>query len=178
MKPSTRRVVGLVSAWMAVLAIVVSGQQPPAPATPAPAGKSPQQLAFERIQRGERVMNLSCSDAACHTIRPIQTAAMDEAGWTKTIAAMVEKGAKVAPDDVPILTEYLVRYHGPLPDGDGKAIMLNICTLCHDLQRVRSHRSSIEGWKELLDAMIFEGAPLSDDAIPVLLTYLARNFHE
>jgi len=43
---------------------------------------------------------------------------------------------------------------------------------------VRSHRSSIEGWKELLDAMIFEGAPLSDDAIPVLLTYLARNFHE
>ena len=24
--------------------------------------------------------------------------------------------------------------------------------------------------------MIFEGAPLPDDAIPVLLTYLARNF--
>jgi cytochrome c5 len=163
---------------MAALAIVVSGQQPAAPASPAPAEKSPQQLAFERFQRAERVMNLSCSDAACHTIRPIQTAAMDEAGWMKTIAAMVEKGAKIAPDDLPILTEYLVRYHGPLPDGDGKAIMLNICTLCHDLQRVRSHRSTVEGWKELIDAMIFEGAPLPDDAIPVLLTYLARNFHE
>ena len=148
MKPSTRRVVGLVSAWVAVLAIGVGGQQPPAPATPVPGAKSPQQLAFERIQRGERVMNLSCSDAACHTIRPIQTSAMDAAGWTKTIAAMVEKGAKVAPDDVPILTEYLVRYHGPLPEGDGKAIMLNICTLCHDLQRVRSHRSTVEGWHE------------------------------
>jgi hypothetical protein len=170
--------VGLVSAWVAVLAIGVVGQQPAVPATPAPAEKSPQQLAFERFQRAERVMNLSCSDAACHTIRPIQTAAMDAAGWTKTIAAMIEKGAKVAPDDLPILVEYLVRYHGPLPEGEGRAIMLNICTLCHDLQRVRSHRSSIEGWKELLDAMIFEGAPLSDDAIPVLLTYLARNFHE
>jgi hypothetical protein len=155
---------------MAVLVIVVSGQQPSAP---APTEKSPQQIAFERFQRAERVMNSSCSDAACHTIRPIQTSALDEAGWSKTIAAMIEKGAKVAPDDIPILTEYLARYHGPLPDGDGKAIMLNICTLCHDLQRVRSHRSS-----KLIDAMIFEGAPLPDDAIPVLLTYLARNFHE
>ena len=178
MKPSTRRVVGLVSAWVAVLALVVSGQQPPAPVAPDATGKSPQQLAFERFQRGERVMNLSCSDAACHTIRPIQTAAMDEAGWTKTIADMVAKGAKVAPDDLPILIEYLTRYHGPLPDGEGKEIVLNICTLCHDLQRVRSHRSSIEGWKELIDAMIFEGAPLPDDAIPALLTYFARNFQE
>ena len=136
MKPSTRRVVAVVSAWVAVMAIVVSGQQPAAPAGAAPTEKSPQQIAFERFQRAERVMNLSCSDAACHTIRPIQTAALDEAGWTKTIAAMVEKGAKIAADDLPILTEYLVRYHGPLPDGDGKAIVLNICTLCHDLQRV------------------------------------------
>ena len=96
MKPSTRRVVGLVSAWVAVMAIVVSGQQPAAPAGAAPTEKSPQQIAFERFQRAERVMNLSCSDAACHTIRPIQTAALDEAGWTKTIAAMVEKGAKIA----------------------------------------------------------------------------------
>jgi hypothetical protein len=170
----------LVSAWVGALAVVISAQQQPAkpPASAPPAEKSPQQLIFERFQRAERVMNASCSDAACHTVRAIQTAAMDQAGWTRTIAAMIDKGAKLAPDDLPILTEYLVRYHGPLPEGEGRAILLNICTLCHDLQRVRSHRASVEGWKELIDAMIFEGAPLPDDQIPVLLTYLARNFHE
>ena len=56
------------------------------------------------------------------------------------------------------------------------AILLNTCTICHDLQRVRTRRATPEGWKELLEEMIFEGAPLSDDNIPILLTYLARNF--
>jgi hypothetical protein len=164
---------------VAVMAVVVSAQQP-AGTTPAPAPgqKTPAEIMFERFQRAERVMNLSCSVSGCHTIRPIQTAALDEAGWDKTIAAMVEKGAKISPEDSEILRDYLVRYHGPLPDGDGKAIMLNICTMCHDLQRVRTRRATIEGWKELLDNMIFEGAPLPDEDIPTLLTYLARNFHE
>ena len=177
--PSTRRVVGVVSVWLAAVVVAVSAQQPATP--PAPGGqgeKSPQQIVFERFQRAERVMNASCSAAGCHTLRPIQTAAKDDEGWTATIAAMAEKGAKVAPDDLPILTEYLVRYHGPLPEGEGRSILLNICTLCHDLQRVRTRRATIEGWKDLLDQMIFEGAPLADDQIPILLTYLARNFHQ
>jgi len=179
MKPSTRRVVGLVSAWLPVIIFVavVSAQQPAAPAAPA-GQKTAQEIAFERFQRAERVMNLSCSVSGCHTIRPIQTAAKDEAGWTQTIAMMVEKGAKITPEDTDVLKDYLVRYHGPLPEGDGRAVLLNICTMCHDLQRVRTRRATIEGWKELLDEMIFEGAPLPDDQIPVLLTYLARNFHE
>lgn len=178
MKPSTRRVVGLVSAWVAVMAVVVSAQQPPAAPAAPQREKTPQEIVFERFQRAERVMNLSCSVSGCHTIRPIQTAAMDQDGWTKTIATMVEKGAKITPEDTEVLTDYLVRYHGPLPDGDGKAILLNICTMCHDLQRVRTRRATVEGWKELLDEMIFEGAPLADDQIPVLLTYLSRNFHQ
>jgi hypothetical protein len=169
--------VGAVSAWAAVLAVVLSAQQPPAPAAPPPGEKSPQQIAFERFQRAEKLMNSSCSAANCHTIRPIQTAAMDEEGWTKTVDAMIAKGAKIEGDeDKGILIEYLVRYHGPLPEGEGKAILLNTCTICHDLQRVRTRRATPEGWKELLEEMIFEGAPLSDDNIPILLVYLARNF--
>ena len=174
MRPSTRRVLGLVSVWVAVVAVVVSAQQPPA----APAGdKSAQQIRFERFQRAERVMNGSCSATGCHTIRPIQTAAKDQEGWTKTVEAMIEKGAKLErPEDKDILIEYLVQQHGPLPEGEGREILLTTCTICHDLQRVRTRRSTPEGWKELLEEMIFEGAPLSDDNIPILLVYLARNF--
>jgi cytochrome c5 len=175
LKPSTRRVMGLLSAWAAAMTIVVSGQQPAGTPAATPQ-KSEQQLLFERYQRGERVMNASCSAVGCHTIRPIQTAAMDEAGWSQTISTMLEKGAKVDPDDVPVLTDYLVRFHGPLPEGEGRAIVLNICTMCHDLQRVRTHGGSVEDWFELLNAMIGEGAPLTDDQIPIILKYLATNF--
>jgi hypothetical protein len=175
MKPSTRRVLGLVSAWVAVVALVVSAQQP---SGGAPQGdKSPQQIAFERFQRAERVMNSSCSVSGCHTVRRIQTSAMDQEGWTKTVDAMIEKGAKFEfPEDKNILIEYLVQQHGPLPQGEGREILLNTCTICHDLQRVRTRRATPEGWKELLEEMIFEGAPLSDENIPILLVYLARNF--
>jgi len=165
----------VVSAWTVVVAVVVSAQQP---SGAAPQGdKSPQQIAFERFQRAERVMNMSCSVTGCHTVRPIQTAAKDQQGWTKTIDEMIEKGAKLEmPEDKDILTEYLVQQHGPLPEGEGRTILLNTCTICHDLQRVRTRRATPEGWKELLEEMIFEGAPLSDENIPILLTYLARNF--
>jgi len=175
MKPSTRRVLGLVSAWVAVVAAIVSAQQP---SGPAPQGaKSPQQIAFERFQRAERVMNGSCSVSGCHTVRRIQTSAMDKEGWTKTVDAMIEKGAKLElPEDKDILIEYLAQQHGPLPPGEGREILLNTCTICHDLQRVRTRRATPEGWKELLEEMIFEGAPLSDENIPILLVYLARNF--
>jgi mono/diheme cytochrome c family protein len=159
------------------MAIVVNAQPPgAAPAAAAQDEKAEQQQLFERLQRGERLMNATCSAVGCHTIRPIQTAAMDEAGWSKTIASMIEKGAKLEQADVPILTEYLVRFHGPLPEGEGRAIVLNICTMCHDLQRVRTHGGSVEDWFDLINAMIGEGAPLTDEQIPIVLKYLATNF--
>lgn len=174
MTVSTRRVLGVLSVWCAVTAIAVAAQQP---AAAPPAGqKSEQELRFERLQRGSRVMNASCGVSTCHTVRAIQTSAKDEAAWKQTVQAMIDKGAKVAPEDVPFLTEYLTRFHAPLPEGEGKAIVLNICTICHDLERVRTHGGTVEDWFDLINAMIGEGAPLTDEQIPVVLKYLATNF--
>ena len=78
----------------------------------------------QESEPGERIMNASCQ--GCHTVRNIQTQAMDAAGWTKTVATMVEKGAKVSKEDIPVLVDYLARSLGPVPDGPGKAILLNI----------------------------------------------------
>ena len=38
---------------------------------------------------GERIMNASCQ-TSCHTVRSIQTQAMDSAAWTKTVGTMVD----------------------------------------------------------------------------------------
>ena len=125
-------------------------------------------------ERGERLMNASC--LGCHDLRPIQTQALDAAGWKTVLDAEIGRGAKIAAADVPVLVDYLAANHGPLPDGAGKPILLNTCTLCHDLKRVRLHHATAEEWASTLQAMLNEGAPLSDEEFPVLLRYLATNF--
>jgi competence protein ComEA len=63
-----------------------------------------------------------------------------------------------------------------MPDGPGKDIVLNTCTICHDLSRIKTVRHTKEEWQETLIAMLNEGAPLSDENFPVVLNYLAKNF--
>src|SRR5258707_6607 len=125
-------------------------------------------------ERGEDIVNTTCT--TCHDTRAVDTQALDEAGWTKEVQAMIEKGAEVKAADVPVVIDYLTRFHGPLPDGAGKEVVLNVCTQCHDLQRVRRTRLSAEGWSEILLAMLNEGAPLTDKDFASVLRYLAKNF--
>ena len=125
-------------------------------------------------ERGEQILSASCT--TCHDHRPVDTQALDEAGWTMVVKAEIGKGARLQPDDVPVLIAYLTRFHGPLPEGPGKDVVLNICTQCHDLERVRRTRLSAEGWAEVLQTMLNEGAPLTDQDFAAVLRYLARNF--
>jgi cytochrome c5 len=124
--------------------------------------------------KGEVIMNNSCM--SCHEYRKIQTQALDADGWTKLVNSMIEKGAMVKKEEVPVLVEYLTEEHGPLPEGAGKKIMLEVCTMCHELHRIRDTGATREEWDDILVHMINEGAPLSDDDFPILLNYLARNF--
>jgi cytochrome c5 len=127
-----------------------------------------------QTDKGEQLMNGSC--ASCHDLRPIQTQALDSEGWSAVVAAMVDKGAQIEKTDIPVLVEYLARNHGPLPDGAGKKILLNTCTVCHDLMRVKRNLATREEWEDTLGAMLNEGAMLSEEDFPVLLSYLARYF--
>jgi cytochrome c5 len=124
--------------------------------------------------KGEQIQNAAC--LGCHDLRPIETSAYDRDGWNMVVSSMISKGAEVKDADKPVLVDFLFRNHGPLPDGPGKQILLNTCTLCHDLGRVRIHTVSRDEWEETLLAMLNEGAMLSDQDFPVLLNYLARNF--
>ena len=131
--------------------------------------------AAQEAERGERIMNASCQ-TNCHGVRSIQTQAMDAAGWTKSVGTMVDKGAKIEKDDIPVLVRYLTEHYGPIPDGPGKEIVLNTCTMCHDLNRIKLGRRSSEEWEETLISMLNEGAPLSDEAFGVVHAYLSKNF--
>ncbi|HYR91111.1 MAG TPA: hypothetical protein VE422_44050 [Terriglobia bacterium] len=155
------RRLGRISLWLAVTVV-----------TAAIAFSAGQETST--YNQGEQVFNASCME--CHDLRPIQMQALDADGWTKIVKTMIEKGAKVKAGDVPKIVEYLVANHGPLPDGAGKQVLLNRCTFCHDLKRIKQHFASPEDWADTLYAMLNEGASLSDDEFLLLLTYLARNF--
>jgi cytochrome c5 len=123
---------------------------------------------------GQQILEKSCQ--GCHDLRPIQTSAKDAKGWTDTIAAMIANGAEIDEKQTPILVRHLVLNHGPVPDGPGKAILLNVCTMCHDLGRIKSAHRSAEEWEETLSSMLNEGAPLSDEQFPVIHEYLSEHF--
>jgi cytochrome c5 len=128
----------------------------------------------DKTDRGEQIQNAAC--LGCHDLRPIQTQALDKNGWTMMLASMIDKGAEVKPDELPLLLDFLVKNHGPLPDGPGKTILLNTCTVCHDLGRVRIQGRTREDWDDTLGSMLNEGAMLSEQDYPVLLAYLVKNF--
>jgi mono/diheme cytochrome c family protein len=156
---------GLATAFSAAMALG-SGQN-------AQTAQNPQSATMTDA-RGEQILNQSCS--SCHELRNIETQALDADGWTKLVNSMIEKGSSIKKDDVPGFVVYLVRKHGPLPEGAGKRVMLEVCTQCHELDRIRSHTASRDEWEATLLSMLNEGAPLSDEDFPIILNYLTRNF--
>lgn len=63
-----------------------------------------------------------------------------------------------------------------LPDGAGKDLVMNVCTVCHDLMRVTSKRKTKEEWNDIVDQMATKGAKASDEEFDTIVNYLAKNF--
>lgn len=128
----------------------------------------------QRPSEGQLLVEKNCQ--GCHTMRRVETAAKNADGWRETIQVMIQDGAEIEESEIPAMVQYLAREHGPLPEGPGRQIMLNICTQCHNLQRIKIGRRSPEEWEETLLAMLNEGAPVNDEQLPVIHAYLSRHF--
>ena len=144
-------------------------------ATSAQDAGSGQKPAVSQELSGQQILEKTCQ--GCHDLRPIQTSAKDAKGWTETIAAMVDNGAEIGEKEIPVLVRHLVLNNGPVPDGPGKQILLNTCTMCHDLGRIKVARRSAEEWEETLISMLNEGAPVSEEQFPVIHDYLSKHFN-
>ena len=128
----------------------------------------------QRPSEGQELVEKRCQ--GCHTMRRVETSAKNADGWRETIQVMIQDGAEIEESEIPVMVQYLTREHGPVPEGPGKQILLNICTQCHNLQRIKNGKRSPEEWEETLLAMLNEGAPVSDEQLPVIHAYLSRHF--
>jgi len=69
-----------------------------------------------------------------------------------------------------------LKAQGPLPDGPGKEVLQEACTVCHAVSMITGTRRSPVDWGNTVDDMIGRGAPLMEGERALLLQYLAKNF--
>jgi cytochrome c5 len=103
------------------------------------------------------------------------------------VKIMVASGAMVSDAEMPVLVDYLVKNFGPggagaaadaggLPAGDGKKIVEEKCTACHDATLITAKHQSKDEWSDTVKIMVASGAAVSDAEMPVLIDYLTKNF--
>ena len=65
-----------------------------------------------------------------------------------------------------------------LPEGPGRDLMLQACTVCHGLDNITSpHKPLTESeWEFYVYDMVARGAPMARDDIEVVKRYLIDNF--
>ena len=65
-----------------------------------------------------------------------------------------------------------------LPNAPEKALVLQYCMVCHDLDWIARSGGTKEGWEDRLVRMIRAGATIPRDQIPAVAAYLARALPE
>jgi competence protein ComEA len=63
-----------------------------------------------------------------------------------------------------------------LPDGEGKNLTMQVCTKCHGIETVTSHRFTKTEWGSEVDKMASRGASATDAEFDTIVEYLAKNF--
>lgn len=63
-----------------------------------------------------------------------------------------------------------------LPDGAGKELVMNVCTVCHELGRITSKKRTKEEWNDTVDKMAKNGAKATDEEFDKIVAYLAKYF--
>ncbi len=66
--------------------------------------------------------------------------------------------------------------HPSLPPGDGRDVMIRVCSQCHEPEKVVGQENDERGWKELVDQMASNGAQATDEELAAVVKYLARAF--
>jgi YVTN family beta-propeller protein len=62
------------------------------------------------------------------------------------------------------------------PQGKGRSIVEEKCTLCHDPQRIVAFVRPKQQWHDAVEAMRRRGSPVTGEEIPVVVHYLAKYF--
>jgi hypothetical protein len=117
-------------------------------------------------------MQAACS--ACHALDSIASKRLSRQRWQVLVLGMADSRASLSKADQAELVEYLAKNFGE-PDR-GRELVEQICSLCHEWERVKLQHLSKDEWAGVIKGMIFEGAPVTDEEFDQIVNYLARNY--
>jgi len=63
-----------------------------------------------------------------------------------------------------------------LPPGEGREVVMRVCSKCHDPSNAASEDLDAAGWKDLVNQMAANGAQGSDADFDAIAAYLAKTF--
>jgi cytochrome c5 len=121
---------------------------------------------------GKRLLEAACS--TCHGLDTIAAKKLSRQRWQVLVLGMADSRASLSKADETELVEYLARNFGE-PDR-GKELVEEICSLCHEWERVKEQHLSKDQWAGVIKGMIFEGAPVTDQEFDQIVNYLATNY--
>jgi competence protein ComEA len=66
--------------------------------------------------------------------------------------------------------------HPSLPPGEGREVMIRVCSQCHEPEMAADQQSDEAGWKRLVDEMASKGATATEAEFNDIVHYLAKSF--
>ena len=134
---------------------------------------------------GRDLVAVACSQ--CHYLGTIAKIRDGAAGWRRYVDNMVLRGAQLTKPEIETVVSYLALHLGPgvnlppakpaaLPDGPGKDLVAERCTLCHDLERVAAVKRRKQAWPVIVADMLAQGAPATAEEAKAISDYLGANF--
>jgi cytochrome c5 len=64
----------------------------------------------------------------------------------------------------------------PLPEGDGKKLVVKLCTDCHGVEQIVAKKRTKEEWDDVISDMIQKGAEGKGEEFDAIVAYLTKNF--
>lgn len=120
----------------------------------------------------------------CHGLEQVAAYKGTEEDWGGVVYTMRARGLDVTPEETELIVAYLAKSFpppakkaaAPLPDGEGKDLVMNRCASCHDLVRVEDHTGTKADWEGVVKYMTSLGLTVTPEEDARIVAYLAKNF--
>jgi cytochrome c5 len=121
---------------------------------------------------GKRIVENTCS--SCHEIEVVTSKNYSKERWRSVVDAMIDEGASLTKAEAGLVVEYLAKNFGEKERA--RELYVEICSYCHELDRVSRQALTREEWRGLIKGMVDEGAPVTNEEFSMIVDYLAEHF--
>lgn len=148
--------------------------------------------------RGRQVLEAVCS--GCHELDTVYQARRNAVQWAATVDDMIARGAPVLEGERDLIVQFLSANYSAearsgssapaaqaastpatpatamSPEVRGRQVLMEACTVCHELDFVYQSRRTRSEWEETVGDMMGRGALLLEGERELLLDFLATRY--